>query len=681
MEELLRERFQLSCERIREIPGEELVPEPYRSFFQRGAEFLILASSQLEEKKKVHSLSWWKEMNHRIYEELLPENYGQSYANPAYAVEKLGEYGKLLSFLYAEMRGAVIYAYEEKIWDLTVIQELFLEIYSSFGEDPLPKPEEIRDTLYWYVSDYCQDFMEERILENIDPDRAFALHFIMDSDFSDLTYLYQYGDYISENELKTAEFLNTFSQEEIEQMARTYTEGYRMAFVNTGKDLSIKETVNIRYPIGFERMVRAAVCQFEQMGLKPTIYRYATHLIQMTGGRNGFGSTNVNPQFEYDHKEDAALFLDHDFVQRKLRSMQNIYQEHQELAAKHAGPAVIEVFGEAPFAPETKKEVFTLSEEQRKLKVSMDNESAQITNRYIRGEERSFTIIAYPLPEIGKDFEAIFRETVKINNLDSQKYSKIQQKLIDTMDTCEWVEIKGANENETDLLIHLHELGNSDKQTNFENCVADCNIPVGEVFTSPVLAGTGGVLHVSQVYLNGLLFKELKLVFDCGQVIDYSCENFESEEENRKYIEDNILHHHRKIPMGEFAIGTNTAAYVMAKKYGIQDKLPILIAEKMGPHFAVGDTCYSWAEDIPVYNPDGKEIIARDNEISILRKEDISLAYYNCHTDITIPYEELGSIRVIDDDGEMISIIEEGRFVLPGTQELNQPLDESGFLR
>lgn len=117
MEELLRERFQLSCERIREIPGEELVPEPYRSFFQRGAEFLILASSQLEEKKKVHSLSWWKEMNHRIYEELLPENYGQSYANPAYAVEKLGEYGKLLSFLYAEMRGAVIYAYEEKIWD------------------------------------------------------------------------------------------------------------------------------------------------------------------------------------------------------------------------------------------------------------------------------------------------------------------------------------------------------------------------------------------------------------------------------------------------------------------------------------------------------------------------------------------------------------------------------------
>ena len=40
-----------------------------------------------------------------------------------------------------------------------------------------------------------------------------------------------------------------------------------------------------------------------------------------------------------------------------------------------------------------------------------------------------------------------------------------------------------------------------------------------------------------------------------------------------------------------------------------------------------------------------------------------------------IPYDELGSIRVIDDEGEMISIIENGRFVLPGTEELNRPFE------
>ena len=84
-----------------------------------------------------------------------------------------------------------------------------------------------------------------------------------------------------------------------------------------------------------------------------------------------------------------------------------------------------------------------------------------------------FTIIAYPVPEIGENFPEIFREIVKINTLDYKKYQKIQQTIIDTLDTCEWVEIKGKGENETDLLIHLHTLTDAKTQTNFENCVAD----------------------------------------------------------------------------------------------------------------------------------------------------------------------------------------------------------------
>ena len=167
----------------------------------------------------------------------------------------------------------------------------------------------------------------------------------------------------------------------------------------------------------------------------------------------------------------------------------------------------------------------------------------------------------------------------------------------------------------------------------------------------------------------------MTLTFRDGMITDYSCSNFEKTEENRKYISDNVLFHHETLPIGEFAIGTNTTAYVVARKYGIEEKLPILIAEKTGPHFAVGDTCYSHAEEVAVFNPDGKEIIARDNEVSIMRKKDISAAYFGCHTDITIPYEELGLIEVVRPDGTAVPIIEKGRFVLPGTEELNRPLD------
>lgn len=137
------------------------------------------------------------------------------------------------------------------------------------------------------------------------------------------------------------------------------------------------------------------------------------------------------------------------------------------------------------------------------------------------------------------------------------------------------------------------------------------------------------------------------------------------------------MRNHDWLPLGEFAIGTNTTAYAVARRFSIGDKLPILIAEKMGPHFAVGDTCYSFAEDSPMYNPDGREVIARDNEISLLRKTDMSKAYFSCHTDITIPYSELGDIKAVRADGSRIDIIRQGRFVLKGTEELNEALDEA----
>lgn len=258
-------------------------------------------------------------------------------------------------------------------------------------------------------------------------------------------------------------------------------------------------------------------------------------------------------------------------------------------------------------------------------------------------------------------------------------YQEIQQRIIKVLDEAAYVRVTGRHksqqENQTELQIALHSLKDREKETNFENCVADVNIPVGEVFTSPRLSGTEGLLHVKKVYLGNIQFKNLKIWFQDGMVKEYSCDNFEDAEEGRKLIRQEILKNHDTLPMGEFAIGTNTAAYAMAERYGIGEKLPILIAEKMGPHFAVGDTCYSWSEDSPMYNPDGKEVIARDNEVSILRKEDVSKAYFGCHLDITVPYSELGDIVAVRTDGTEEYVIRDGRFVVEGTEILNKALE------
>lgn len=663
----ISERFELVSDRVKGIVYETTVEQPFRDFFIKEAQFLLTVFNLYEQVQYGYydkfSLKELEEKNEILYGEL-KDHYEESYLNPAYAHKLLGEEcGKELSWLAVKLRNSIVPAMIQRLSDIVIYAELFVEIYNIF-ENSDSRKKDIHSAIYWFEHDYSEVFLEHSLREMLDENCSVYLDIVMNSDLDDDRYLYRYGRNITENEKKTRRLLQTFSEEEIEAMSATYTEGYRKGFELAGKDLSKKGTVEIRYAVGFERMIRAAVRQFEKMGL---------HAIIRT---KGVETTPVNRQYLYDHQNDEGLFLDKNIVGRRLEVTRNVFEKYKEQAAKMAGPAVLEIFGEDGFTPVNKPENITLTEKQQKLNVEYNNEYVQIYYQYIPGEERSFTIIAYPVAEIGSDYEQIFRETMRINNLDPELYGKIQDKIIQALDQAEYVIVRGKGENCTDMKVNLHELKDPQKQTNFENCLADVNIPLGEVFTSPVLTGTEGILNVSRVYLNGLKYINLKIWFKEGKTYKFTCDNFETEEENQKFIRENLLYFHESLPIGEFAIGTNTMAYVMADKYDIVYKMPILIVEKMGPHFAVGDTCYSHEEEEKTYNPDGKEIIAKENEISALRKEDMQKAYFGCHTDITIPYEEIGEITAVCADGRRIPVIQDGRFVLAGTEELNKPFDE-----
>lgn len=686
-EELIAERYGLALARIEEIPDESICGETYRDYFMQTAKFVLLMDRtfKLVESGALRQMGMeeLREHNRTLYEDILPPHYGESYANPDYATNRLGEsIGKCLSFLYAELRGMIPAAYEQNLTSMTIRAELLLEVYQLFvcaaGEQREPDAEELRQILYWYVSDYYEAEFEEKSMVLLDADRDFARRIIMESDLSDLRYLYWFGEYITDNELKTAAHLNEMPPDKIKLMADTYTEGYRIGFEVTNKDISIKETVAIRYFLGFEQVIRQAVKNFDRIGLQSTFCRAGANIFQgRSVNKNGYCGANPNKQYDYDHREDMALFLDGALAERRTEAVRNVFERHKELAALYGGPAVVESFGEEPFVPENKETACSLSEKQQKLAVSNAGKIADIQNEYIKGEEHSFTIIAFPVPEIGERYEEIFDDVVRINTLDYMLYRDIQQTIIDVLDKGSTVLVKGTNGNETDMKVQLHRLEKPETQTNFENCVADVNIPVGEVFTSPRLTGTEGLLHVPRVFLNGLEYRDLRLRFQDGFVTDYGCGNFAGEEDNRKYIRENVFHHHEQLPLGEFAIGTNTTAFSAARKYGIEDKLPILIAEKTGPHFALGDTCYSHEEEVKSYNPDGKEIVAKENEVSVLRDTDVSKAYFQCHTDITIPYDELGELSVLTVSGEKYVIIQDGQFVLPGCEELNRALGQS----
>lgn len=684
------ERYSLACGRIREIyNGDMNIPEKYTGFFKEVSEAFLAYSEQIRWVSgnnyayaapiyvwyREIPLDKWKKMNENIsvyrYDS---EYYQNSYANPSKAVSEFGEnMGHILSAVAAECFSLGSLCFESRFFEIVVCAELFLEIYNIFENYEPDKYEgAVKSALYYYIYDYMDEYYEYRVRDTVTCKNTFFTDIISGIDMSDERSLYITGEHITDNEIKSFRYINSLPDEDIEKIARAYTDGYITSFKLAGIDISKKETVQIRYPVGFEKIVKRSMELFAEAGLKTVIARNDTARKFLASQQSG--SIDSNPQFAYDHRYDKAIYYNKAMKDRQLSSLKNAYEKYKNEALVYAGPAVIECFGEEEFSPSTKKEAPSLNDEQRMLSSSYDIEASQIVNDYINRENYSFTIIAFPVPSIGDDYEKIFQDTIRINTLDTKEYEDIQQQIIDALDGCSHVHIRGCGGNKTDIVINLAKLADSDTQTRFHNCLADCNIPVGEVYTSPVLAGTCGLLHVKNVYINGLLYKDLSIMFEDGKTTEYNCSNYEEDEDNKAFIRDNLLRQHESLPMGEFAIGTNTAAFNMGKKYGISSRLPILIAEKTGPHIAVGDTCFSMSEDIKVYNPDKKEVIARENEVSKNRHTDPDKAYFGCHTDITIPYDELGHICAVGYDGTSVMIIKDGKFVLKGTEKLNKYL-------
>ena len=143
------ERHQLSIERLQMIDQEETVQDRYRPYFRMCAAFLLKLES-LRRTIEDHSFETFtleerKRWNQELYVDILGENYKKSFADPTYAVKMLSEvYGQLLSFLYTELRSGILYAFSNRLDYLTILNELFLEIYQCFEAQEQPEYRNLR---------------------------------------------------------------------------------------------------------------------------------------------------------------------------------------------------------------------------------------------------------------------------------------------------------------------------------------------------------------------------------------------------------------------------------------------------------------------------------------------------------------------------------------------------------
>ena len=111
--EVMKERYELSMARIKAFQTEETVGEPYRDYFCHVSRFIGLCGQVLDAVLDGSFEGWDKEklkrVNQELYSDILPGAYESSYGNPAYAASRFGmEMGRLLCFLYGEIRGDIL---------------------------------------------------------------------------------------------------------------------------------------------------------------------------------------------------------------------------------------------------------------------------------------------------------------------------------------------------------------------------------------------------------------------------------------------------------------------------------------------------------------------------------------------------------------------------------------------
>lgn len=589
----------------------------------------------------------------------LADNYETSFANPAYLHELGFKDAGFLSVLYLFFKRSirdVILSRPILVWNKS---DLLLAIQKYFQDGNLAALQKEFDDF----RKQTQVLVEEtRAREQATPHNVFD-KILDEANGADLNWLARYGQYISEQEEAYCRFWFAQPDHLLDRLANHIVDAFLHGFLSQSRDRAGRRFVRMMYAIGQEALAKR---------VRDVLRSHGLQAIMLSPAASGYSD-----QYEADHQHDLAANVSRSCYEVQMEAYDSAAEQFRGNLEEICGYIRLISFGKAANPITASPHAFTPSAEARQyLREQLSHNRATESAR-IRPDTLSFAAVAFPDLQIGADFEAIFDAFIDLNTEESLFYELIQKEMIDLLDTCSEVHLLGKNGNKTDLLVKLQIRNDEAKETLFLNCGGDLNIPHGELFTTPRLTGTEGILHVKSIYLKGYFYRDLTLVFKDGRVVDYGCQNSEDVQLNRRMVFEQLLQGTERAPMGELAIGTNTKAYRLAKQFDIFDRLPILLAEKMGPHVAIGDPCFARGEDSAIFNLyGGKEMIARENELTARRVEDPT-CYQNFHTDITIPFDELAHFTGRQADGKEVVIIDDGRFVPLAAQYLNKQLEES----
>lgn len=353
--ELCRERYELARERIDALAQGEIsriLPEDWRAYFYKMAVFIRMTSDfyqaceegeNEEAAPDIEALRIWNQKLYDCAGQIVLEHMN-------------GTTERLLYLLKEEIQGMIRYAFEHRIMEMTILMELYIQVYcqiEAIGQEILERwgavtserltfesEEPLHETIYYYVSDYADLLLDRRIGELSDPSWSFVRDLIMNTgyaaDAGHADNLYLFGEPVGPDSLRLAKCAGAMSDDAVGKLADTWLracreklhrcggEGSERDECCAGKDReghdhytwSGKGTVRICYPMGLERVVGLLIRKLEEDGYAVICCRPPVSLIAKDWDKPG---EIAGPE----------LLLDNALKERRLSVMRKAVQDRR----------------------------------------------------------------------------------------------------------------------------------------------------------------------------------------------------------------------------------------------------------------------------------------------------------------------------------------------------------------
>ena len=317
---MLKERYYLASERIREIPEEKGMTAPaFEGFFGALAR-LILAALCLADAGEGVAM---KAPGEDILGEIGPGRYRESYACPSFACQHLGEdLGRPLSVLYYEICSMILPALLGSREEMLIRMELFLEVYQAFviefrEKGGAPEGKYITGKIREYLSDYFREETLRRAKELTSPAPL--------PDFSFLCGL-----------------CRERGEEEEKRAAASLSEGFEMTLKEKGFDQKALPLCGLGVFPGPLKLWKAAAAALEERGIRALPYLGRRSLFDLREEICPPDFAFADPGFYKDHKEDLGLFLDESLRTKILQALETALHEEGGRLSSFAGWAFFE---------------------------------------------------------------------------------------------------------------------------------------------------------------------------------------------------------------------------------------------------------------------------------------------------------------------------------------------------